>query len=229
MSVGFRVRNNGVIQIDDAYKNLELLQKSVVIANLAGGIYKYVHLNVPLLTSSLIAISSVYGVFCQKINDTTLRINIVSNSNEEQSAEVFVFGPPSNEVVSGGVGLVVRNSSGLGVVYNSAKDYLKILGVKSGKLASGTSVSGSFPNRKLAVIQSMRPYRFQGGHTTVNGVPYITRAVSGGVVSTPSLGGYLIDHRLLYSSRSEAAREIDYHDTFEYLSYACLIVDVTGY
>ena len=164
---GFRLVNaNGIIQIDERYSNYELVAHGTTSVPLSP---LYTEVFIPNSdVDSIIAIRSVDWCLTTRPANNRFSISRSSESNGPVSVEYFIFGKPLPNI-SGGIGLIIRNTKTGQVVYNSNKKYLRVLGFDKRSVAIGGVYSKSFPNKKIAVVQCVRPKGYTQEVITIPG------------------------------------------------------------
>lgn len=125
MSYGITVKNtSSLIQIGEDYSNYYLVQEGVVSVGSSGAV-----VNFPAYGSSLPIVATraaTVGVAIQSV--TSSSVTFVAKSTVSVPYRIYL---PSTSLASpSGYGLVVKNSSG-GIVFDSTKKQLRVLGLIS--------------------------------------------------------------------------------------------------
>jgi len=235
--VGLRVRNKDrVLQIDGEYQNLELVSKATytIPVESVGGDMWGGRVDIPPPAGRLNVVMAVLttaaaGVYTVRVG-TTYRIYRGSlNGSNVVEVTVYFFATPI-ERDTGGVGLIVRSRVTGAVVYNSNYRYLRILKfapvdlyVPQNAIEPPSSASFSFPGKKVAIIQCVRP---NARRQTPAGTPqqYIgVFGFFGGTMRTDGATNAIIEHRVIGSAVGPWGQSTAFQTLGTYM-----IVDVTG-
>lgn len=233
MGVGFQVFNNdGFIQIDADYLNLELKQKgpfSLNGSNTAngGGVSSGVQVSFTG-ESPVIAIKST--TFCCAYplsrSGNTFNFYIYNGDNQACTGEYFIF-DNSSDASAGNTGMQIFNAQGR-LVFDANKKYLKVLDYWQVDNQPGEGISRDYPNKTVATVMCDFGYRYIVAPSPADpSSPNYAFLQSWLNCSRTSGSTLSIGDRATYTN-AFAQKDPSMISTSEYPS-RWLVVDVTGY
>jgi hypothetical protein len=160
--IGMRIRNNGnILQVDGNYQNMEVSAQGTATTSGSYGGTSEMYADIPIPSGRGNSLLAVYGataaVYCKKQDANTFRV--FSQASTPATFTYYLFSTP--QAVSGGVGLKIRNNTTGAVLFNSRYKYLRVLDYLTGTLAIDSAISRQYPGKKVAIIQTLRPFHIK--------------------------------------------------------------------
>lgn len=160
MSAGLYLNpENGIVQIDENYRNLVLVEKASVVTSGGGSLTPYATYMPTVQTPTVVAVSSTRAANIWRITPTG-GITVISTMTNTQ-VDIYLFGMIQTPGLSG-AGLEIRNANGE-VVFNSNYPPMRVVGAtkcadaaKSNSMwnAARGQITGLPTGRKYAGILS---------------------------------------------------------------------------
>lgn len=222
MAIGLYIRNeNNIIQIDENYQNLELIQKGGFSGSSGPNGTETVAF--PSDATAIIAVVCTSGAVSWNIGQAGILTIYFQGSNV--AGEYFIFSRARTTTPLPKIGVVIRNKNTGAVVFSSNRRYMRVVDYRSGTLAVNGSVVLSYGSRKVAVAAGVRPYSFRQRFMGGGSFPITQRTWSGARLIAAAQG--TVNYAFMTVKEQSLQGNLGGAD-YEFNNYSFMVIDVTG-